>query len=76
MKLSEVQLLLTRDLSYIVSVLFANVNSTHVEKFATVEIYHYLGIEFVGSYNYAHSKVGVVDRLPRVSKISCYSTVT
>ena len=30
MKLSEVQLLLTRDLSYMASILFANVNSTHV----------------------------------------------
>ena len=46
------------------------------KNYATVEIHHYLGIEFVGSYNNAHSKVGVVDRLPRVSKISCYSTVT
>ena len=30
MKLSEVQLLLTRDLSYMASILFANVNFTHV----------------------------------------------
>ena len=70
MKLSEVQLLCLRATFHAILPTYAGKN------YATVEIHHYLGIEFVGSYNNAHSKVGVVDRLPRVSKISCYSTVT